>query len=646
MADNPVPKDVLELVNRGRAHARPQACIRNECWEFFRGNHYVHRDKRGHLVQQGVVKGSKPDHRVRTTRNLLLDVARHEVSTATSRIPSYEVTPSTTDPEDIAAGRTSERVALYGYDKWNIRRVAVDTVTHAVVADEGFAWPYFDNTVPPYISDDGIGVGEIKIEVLGANEVFWEPGTRFENSRWHCVERARPVSDVEKTPGFMGGKLEADAQASEVLGKAKRTDDIEMVLVSDFLERPCPEYKNGRRLTFANGRMILPPEDYPLQARDPDTGQMTVVDEPVLHKLCYVRDPDSDRDMGLFRHLLDSMRTYNDATNKQIEWKNLALNPQVLLLGVRLDQRLTDEPGAVFTGKQLTPNASVNWRPVPPIPPALGEMRDDAAADIGRIASQNDIPNQVESGKGIQSIIERDAGARQSFIAELADWHSRLMRHCLMLVQRYYSEKRLLQVNGRFGADVFYFTGADLRGQVDVRVSPASLEPRTKAAISAQVLAFADRGWITPQAAMAAINGGSAEKLVEGYELHIARANRIIQKIKAGPDSFMGMAPRTAPDGTQTPGWMPRPFDNIQVHKGIFEDWMCTLDYETAAPPVQYAADLYYAGLQQLEAQQQAQQMAAQTAQAEQLGMGNAAKPVQAKPMPDQAGASLTPAAA
>lgn len=631
-----VPDDVLERCRRGRSRMRDDAPVRNECWEFFRGNHYVYRDKSQRLVEQGVTKGSKPDWRVRTVRNLLVDVARHEVSAATSRVPSYEVTPSTTDDEDIQAARTAERVALFGHDKWGIRKVTIDTVTHAVVADEGFAWPYFDNTVPPFISDDGIGEGEIRVEVLGANEVFWEPGCRFENSRWWCVERARPVDEVVKSPGFLGGKLAADAQTSEVLGRHKTTSDVEMVLVSDYLERPCPDYPMGRRLTFANGRLIFPEEPYPLQTRDPQTGEMVAVDEPVLHKLAYIRDPDNDRDMGLFRHLLDAQRTYNDATNKQIEWKNLALNPQVILVNTRLDQQLTDEPGRVYTARAMGGNASVNWRQVPPIPPELGRLREDAAADIGRVASQNDIPSQVESGKGIQSIIERDAGARQSFIAELAAWYSRLMRHCLMLVQRYYTEQRLVQVNGRFGADIFYFKGADLRGQVDVRVAPASIEPRTKAAINAQVLAFADRGWISPQAAMAAINGGTAEKLIEGYELHIARANRVIQRIKAGPDTFLMMPPRLMEDGSEVPGWMPRPFDNIQVHKGIFEDWMCTLDYETAEQPVQHAADLYYQGLLMLEAQQQAAAIEAQNAQAEAAGMKNAGKPAPVKPMPDQ----------
>jgi hypothetical protein len=178
-----------------------------------------------------------------------------------------------------------------------------------------------------------------------------------------------------------------------------------------------------------------------------------------------------------------------------------------------------------------------------------------------------------------------------------------------------------------------------LRGQADVTVLPGSIEPRTRQAVEQRVLAFADRGWVSPEAAMSAINGGTAEALVESYELDVARANMVIQKIRSGPDAFLS-AP-TRPDGT--PSWMPRKFDNLDVHKSVFEDWMKTSDYEYASAPVQEAANLYYDGLEWLTAEKAQQEMAAQSAQAESLGMENAAKPQQATPTPDQRKPEPTP---
>jgi hypothetical protein len=85
------------------------------------------------------------------------------------------------------------------------------------------------------------------------------------------------------------------------------------------------------------------------------------------------------------------------------------------------------------------------------------------------------------------------------------------------------------------------------------------------------------------------------------------------------------------------PGWMPRPFDNIQVQKDVISDWMKSTEYDDQPPPAQEAINTAYDGMLQTEAKQQAQAAKAQMETAESLGMSNAAKPTTAPPLPDQA---------
>ena len=635
------PPGIEERIKRGRDRMKEGATKRSECLEFWRGNQYVYRSTENYLVKQGTVSNAdgsgKPRHRVRTTRNLIFDIVAHEVSAATQRVPSYETSASTTDPEDVSAARLAEKVAVYGYDKWDIRNATVQAVTYAIVANEGFVWPYFDNSIGPFIDGAGVGEGDIRIRIFGPNEVYWEPGIRFEDSRWHCVEQARPLEELYGMEGYVGGKLGADANTSDIVGQGG-VKESKLVLVTDYLERPSPKFPAGRWLVMANNRVIRNVHPYPCL-----DGKGSYVDEPVLHKLAYAVDPSSDRDMGLVEHLLDAQRTVNDAISKTLEWKNLALMPQVFVTpGMMGKQRLTDEPGAIY--QVPNPDQNIKWREVPPIPRELFEIADRAKEDMGRIAAQNDIPSQVESGKAMASFVEKDANRRQSFIHNLSDFHSRLMRHCLYITQRYYTEPRLLKIRGRFGPELLAdFMGADLRSQCDVRVDPGSIEPRTKAAIEAQVLAYADRGWVSPEAAMSAIGGGNAEKLIESYELDVARANQVIQKIKAGPEILFGQ-PMRMEQGVEVPGWMPRRFDNLEVHKAIFADWMKTTDWDTAPPPVQEAANLYYEGLEQMQAEKAALEAQQQAEQAESLGMSNAAKPQDGPPsMPDQRNPSEPP---
>jgi len=372
------------------------------------------------------------------------------------------------------------------------------------------------------------------------------------------------------------------------------------------------------------------------------------VDEPVLHKLAYMTDPDSDRDMGLVRHLLDAQRTINDCTNKQLEWKNLALVPQLAIQNGALakGERITDEPGQVI---HLVGSGEFKWREVPPIPAELSRLREEAKSDMARIAAQNDIPSQVESGRGISALIEKDTNRRASFIGNLAEFHSRIMRHCLYLVQRHYTEPRLLQVRGEDGTEpIREFLGAQLRGQADVTVLPGSIEPRTKAAQQQLIMSFAERGWVAPEAAMAAINGGTAEGLVKSYEKDVRRARAVIQMIKDGtffdtpprpvfPGEDPGLYPYTRLPSTSVPGWMPRPIDNISIHKNVFSDFMKGDDFERMPTEQQQATTAYYAELMNIESREAAKLAAEQQALAEGQGMSNATRPTKTPPIPSQA---------
>lgn len=624
-----IPGYLDRRLAKGRAHMMVTATIRRECLEFWRGNQYINRNNQNYLVKQGVLIGSeKPRHRVRQTRNLLTDPVEHEVSASTQRIPGYEVDPSTGSPEDIMAAMLAQKVARWGYDAWNLGDARERCVALAVVAREAFAWPYFDNQIGPPLPPEQINPeleyaeptedvceGDVRVRVFTGNQVFWEPGVRFEDSRWHAVEEARPIDVVKTMPGFNGDTLMSDANTSPILQEPSVGN---MVMVTDYLERPSPKNQEGLRLTIANGKVICPAEPYP--CRD---GEGTVIDEPVLHKLARIVDPDNDRDMGLVEHALDAQRVANDALNKMVEWKNLALNCQMFILNGVMKQRLTDEPGAVYTIYGNTPPV---FRPVPQIPPELQQMQDQAVAYIGRLFAQTDIPQGVDAAQAINSLIARDDNRRAGWIKRLAEWDSRLMRHCLYLVQQHYTEQRILKIRGDFGPEnIEDFMGADLRGQADITVAPSSIVPRTRESIAQTVMNYAQLGWISPEKAIFAIEHGSADDLIDSYELDLAKSYRQIRMLK-------GMA--TFAPGSDVP--IANEFvDNPTVHLYVLKNWMKTEDFEMQPPEVQAAANLLAQQYVQIEDQAAMKAAQAQNLQAEQAGMNNAARPTDtAKPLP------------
>jgi hypothetical protein len=203
---------VQDKVRRGRQRLRRVAPERNECLEFWRGNQYVFRASTGTLASQSTTTGDLSrvglGHRIRQSRNMIQPIVRREVSAATQRVPSYDVVPSTSDPKDVSAAKTAEKVAVFGYDDWGIKDATTKVATFAIVADEGFAWPYFDPTIPPWIDEKaGIGVGNIRVRTFGPNEVFWEPGVKFEDSRWYAIDQARRSRRRRRFPGSSAASL-------------------------------------------------------------------------------------------------------------------------------------------------------------------------------------------------------------------------------------------------------------------------------------------------------------------------------------------------------------------------------------------------------------------------------------------------------
>lgn len=633
------PKVDLRLL-RGRARMRKGANMRRLCMRFWRDEQFWWLNDKGNLVENSPYLSSrpgsgKPPHRVRTSRNYIKRLVEEKVSASTQRVPSFQVNPSTLDQTRKAAAELASKVALYGYDKWRWRRATVKVVELALVADEGFAWPIFDTNIGPFVmdpeTDKFVGMGEVRILTFSRNQVFWEPGVEFDESPWVAVERAMPVDDAKNIDGYLGGDLAADGDVGDTaIDKRGEGSKSQLVLVTDYLERPCPDYPDGRWLTMANKRVICDVKPYPLT--DP---QGRALDEPVLHRLSYCVDPDSDQDTGLVRHLIDPQRSLNDIVSKMLEWKNRVLNPQILVRQGTLFTKPNDVPGAEI---EWQGNDPPQWQVTPPIPATLFQLYQQTITDMQAIAGST-TPMQGEPG--VQAV-ESDPDSWQSFVADLAEWHSRMMRHCLFLVQKHYSEERDIGFRGEFGWEpISAFKGADLLGQADVRVLPDSLTKVTKEQVQneLQFLAQAAPGQLTLEQMLSALAEGSTQTLLNAYQYDIGMAEDVIKKLKAGPEAFfaqpqrMDPVPVPQPDGTvqiqmqPVEGWFPRKVDNAQVQMTVLAKYMKTPDFFSQDQSTQEAFYIYYEQLEQLKTQAIAQVAQAQTQMAQSYGQQNAAAP-------------------
>jgi hypothetical protein len=652
----PVPPDIEAGLQRGRQVMKRDAAKRRLCMRFERGDTWWWIDERSHLNNTQTVTtaggGGKPPHKVRNAYNFIRPIVEDKVSAATQRIPGFNVDPSTNDPEDAGAAKLSEKMSIYGYDQWRMRSTAVNAVKTAIAhGGASYTIPYWESNIGPYVDVDGeqVGTGDVRLLVLNGNEVYWEAGAEFETSPWWATERARLITEVMHTRGYCGGKLTANASTSDIPTDRQPADN--MVMVTERFERPCPKYPRGRWLTIADGKVIVDArlidprmetawQDYPL--KDPDG---RVLDEPLIHRLVYTHDPDDDDDLGLVWQLIDFQRAAQDCINKMLEYKNRGLNLQMLAPVNSLINQPDDVPNSVRYYK-LSPNGEKpEWESPPSgqILNALQQIFNLVIEQMNRVASYEDV--QAESNvaaRTAQAVIEQSMARWQSFLGDLAEWWSRLMRHCLLLVARFYDEPRTLEIRGRMGWEsIRDFKGAHLMGQTNVRVWPSSLEYLSKNQIMAKTQYYASMGWISGEQAIASIEGGMAEKLTEGYDQDVAKVNRIINRIRDGSvmemptrtemhevvDPLTGMAQKVP---EEVPIWMPNEWDSVPVWKQQLGLWLKTQDYEALAteyPERAEVAKLMWNGLNTIEEQKALQAAQQQQAMAQSLGMGNAAAP-------------------
>jgi hypothetical protein len=664
----PLPKDIKDRVDRGREASRKDANLRRLCHKMWAGEHYWYLNVQGALrvLSTALVdmSGGKPAHRIRNTYNFLAAIVEAKTSAAMSRTPGYECSPSSADLEDVAAARIAEQVSIWGYDEWHVRRARKKVFTLAFVQREGFALPYFDPGVGPYQpGPDGRmqGLGNIKVKTYNRSQVMWEPGMDFDESPWHAIDEAMLVDDIRRIPGYVGGKLIPDALTAD-LPSEKKSD--KMARLTTYLERPCEKYPNGRRCFLCNGRIVVDFRQDPTAPEDADwwedypyvDANGAVCDEPVIHRISYTVNPEGD-DFGLVERLIDLMRTVDDTWNKILEYKNRGLMPRRSVPRSVNASPTNDVPGGndYYTIDPLNPDAKPEWEKPIQIPPELFRILELAIEQMRALAADVDVQPDPRLTSQTANVAVQQAQTRwDEFLGDAEEFDSRLMRHMLCLVARYFTEERIMKIRGQNGWEPPQaFVGADLRSQVDVRVLEGSLRAKSRAQTQADIEFMQQNfpGALNPEAVWAALHGGSAENLLRTWQLDVAYANDVVVRLRGGPGAAQAFGWRLDMDfgdpalGFMVPGWMPRKVDNVAIWKKVFGDAMKEDRFKRLPAETQHLFDLVFDALEAQEQQRKFQMAMTEQNVAAQLGGANAARPQLPIPMPSPGG-PLSPAQA
>jgi len=595
--------------------------------------------------------GSKPRHRSRLTRNRYTAKITEEMALLQSRVPAYECQPVNGDPEPVAAARLGDKALMSMHDTLNLEGVTQELLVYASNCSQAFSFPYwngYEGTVLDVNHETGAvtATGCMEIAVLAPWEVLYDGGTQFEKSGFWCIKRARPVEEVREEFGLKEHELKPDAVGLPgERGEASR----DLVFVYEWLRRPFEGNAQGEWLCWANNRQLQEQQAYPGGSED-----------EVLHELAWIRRPHRHRPLGAGEQMVDIQRTFNRTINQIAAWQTLVLNPKILAAKGQLLNDPTDKAGEVI---EFRPMGTIEpkWQTLPDIPLGLFAQLDRCIADFEEICGRITENQDTNSASHVQALNEREMSRRSLVIKNLTKWYASQGLHLLRLAKEYWTDSQILALQGRFGVSLIEgFKGSQLEGIAQVRVSESSLTPRTRASQEAKIMQYAQMGWIEPHQAMAALNAGTAEAIIDEYELDIARQHEEIEEmLKMGevplPDAIgplVGSDPEAAHKLLEQHLVEQAPpveeFDNHAIHLDILRQYMKTSDWRQQSDAVKGILRSHYMlheqalKGQQLEEQAQLVQAGAMKGNAGAAGIPQTTTGVASQPAMDSQKEGLT----
>jgi hypothetical protein len=373
------------------------------------------------------------------------------------------------------------------------------------------------------------------------------------------------------------------------------------------------------------------------------------------------------------RSVIADLIPLQNQTNRQfaqgIQNFNHRISPRYWYDEGSLDpRRVTTKPGQMIPVR-LGMNRPVAIE-VPDLPGSFGDLLDRLASAKDDISGQHQVSRATSPGadtaaSALSILQEVDDNYLSETYDSIATAMRSVGRQMLSLAVQFWDVPRLVKITGADDVvDVQTLDGADLVHGTDLRVDDASALPLSKSAKIATITDWMEKGFISPQVGMQALEMGLLGKTFKQLKVdqdQITREN--LKMAKADPaeltaaqqpaapaqpdladpnanpfaslnDPAIGLSPQpdaAAPAMPATPAqpWLPiNPYDNDQLHILGHANFMKTQRYENLPDENKQAfLDHYNAHIQR--AQQAAMPQAAPS------GFGSGQPDLQAQRVPD-----------
>lgn len=476
---------------------------------FDRGNHYVEF----HDGSRRLFTPKVPPHRIRMKVNRFQAKLRARTAKFLKNRPKPVVVPATTEYEDYANAKGTQKVLDYLWRKQKLEKKLRHAIHWAKYCGKGFWWFHWDPSqmarvvmqsqpgMPPVYGDQV--VGDVLIEVGSPFEIFVpdlgipdagdqaemiraklrlkkDVVARYKAEKPQQVERM--TSSGEQDTVFLYEKQIASLSNNQFGGESRKDEMDERVLVLEYFQKPCPSEPTGKYCVVAGGQLLKEIKGMPLGMGNLDNPYPMVefFDQNV---------PGQFWPPTLAEQLVDLQREYNLLRSKLAENLRLMAFPKLLVAKQHQINRAswTSEPGEI-----------VEYVGAPNLPPPQPWFPPQVNSDIWRAIDL--IQKEFDDLTQIYPVTEGAAGATKSgfqvnLLQEAADMvHGPDIRahelsveeSCVKIrriIKQFYTVPRLVSALGKtYLPEVFEFSASQIDEMADIQIEVGSALPTLKAA--------------------------------------------------------------------------------------------------------------------------------------------------------------------
>jgi hypothetical protein len=419
------------------------------------------------------------------------------------------------------------------------------------------------------LQEETVYEGEIGIEVLSPFELYLLGGKTPTEAHSAIKVKGYTLDYIEERWGEeVAAQLKPDAKGDVDISNSRREKDDkeDLVIVKQLYVKPSNTIEKGLYKVWAQGKVIYQ-SDFPYEH-----GELPFA------RFGGIRIPGAQYDSSLLFQLIPLQKELNKTISQIIEYKNLTLRPQIVSPVNALRTRPTSKPGQVIEYEWRPGMPAPDWRELNNIPQYVFTHIDQILQRINDVsgqheASQGRTPTGARSGDMLALLMERDDSRMSLMIKDMERAMSRAYRLMLRLAQQFYSEARTLEVRGSAGIlETKTFEASDLSGAKDIRLSPGTMIPKSKAFQVDELRMLLDAGHITPQQYLQMSEFGGSAELAAQWEADRRKQQREIDAVKREE---------------QVPP--PNEFDDHGAHLDVLDLYLKSIEFESLPPEQQQA---------------------------------------------------------